>query len=79
VRVIGYTKVIPPGKALKPNKPNHKLDIIKNFVEGVRMCGDNGLVYDGYEMLDCEVAMMQGSYMIIVLTFRTLTYVEILQ
>ena len=60
VRVIGYTKVIPPGKALKPNKPNHKLDIIKNFVEGVRMCGDNGLVYDGYEMLDCEVAMMQG-------------------
>ena len=24
------------------------------------MCGDNGLVYDGYEMLDCDVAMMQG-------------------
>ena len=60
VRVIGYTKVIPPGKALKPSKPNHKLDIIKNFIEGVRMCGDNGLVYDGYEMLDCDVAMMQG-------------------
>ena len=36
VRVIGYTKVIPPGKALKPSKPNHKLDIIKNFIEGVR-------------------------------------------
>ena len=60
MRVIGYTKVIPPGKALKPSKPNHKLDIIKNFIEGVRMCGDNGLVYDGYEMLDCDVAMMQG-------------------
>ena len=60
VRVIGYTKVIPPGKALKPSKPNHKLDIIKNFIEGVRMCGDNGLVYDGYEMVDCDVAMMQG-------------------
>ena len=60
MRVIGYTKVIPPGKALKPSKPNHKLDIIKNFIEGVRMCGDNGLVYDGYDMLDCDVAMMQG-------------------
>ena len=60
VRVIGYTKVIPPGKALKPNKENHKLDIIKNFIEGVRLAGDNGLVYNGFEMMDCDVAVMQG-------------------
>ena len=60
MRVIGYTKVIPPGKALKPNKENHKLDIIKNFIEGVRMAGDNGLVYNGFEMMDCDVAIMQG-------------------
>lgn len=63
MRVIGYTKVIPPGGLPKPGKPkkgNHKMDIIKNFIEGVRMCGDNGLVYEGFDMLDCDVAMMQG-------------------
>ena len=62
MRVVGYTKVIPPGAKAnnKPQKENHKLDIIKNFITGVREAGDNGLVYDGYEMLDCDVAMMQG-------------------
>tara|TARA_B100000676_G_C18046745_1_gene828518 strand:- start:1078 stop:2013 length:936 start_codon:yes stop_codon:yes gene_type:complete len=62
MRVVGYTKVIPPGKYSnnKLPKDNHKLDIIKNFIQGVREAGDNGLVYDGYEMLDSDVAVMQG-------------------
>ena len=35
MRVVGYTKVIPPGKYSnnKLPKDNHKLDIIKNFIE----------------------------------------------
>ena len=63
MRVIGYTKVIPPGnknKVNKPFKPNHKLDIIRNFVSGVRVSGDNGLVYDGFDIMQCDVAVMQG-------------------
>ena len=60
MRVIAYTKVIPPGKSLKPGKSNHKYDILKNYVDGVRMAGDNGLLYDGFEMMDCDVAIMQG-------------------
>ena len=60
MRIIGYTKVIPPGKSLKPNKPNHKYDIIKNFIDGVRMCGDSGLLYEGFDIMNCDVAVMQG-------------------
>ena len=60
MRVIAYTKVIPPGKSLKPGKSNHKYDILKNYVDGVRMAGDIGLLYDGFEMMDCDVAIMQG-------------------
>lgn len=60
MRVVGYTKVIPPGTRTKPLKHNHKEQIIRNFVAGVRECGDNGLVYDGFELLECDVAMMQG-------------------
>ena len=59
MRVVGYTKVIPPGNS-KNKKNNHKEQIIRNFVAGVRQCGDNGLVYDGFNLLDCDVAIMQG-------------------
>ena len=43
MRVVGYTKVIPPGAKAnnKAQKENHKLDIIKNFITGVREAGDN--------------------------------------
>jgi len=60
MRVVGYTKVIPPGTKTRPLKHNHKEQIIRNFVEGVRQCGDTGLVYDGFNLLDCDVAVMQG-------------------
>ena len=60
MRVVGYTKVIPPGTRTRPLKHNHKEQIIRNFVEGVRQCGDTGLVYDGFNLLDCDVAVMQG-------------------
>ena len=59
MRVVGYTKVIPPGNS-KNQKNNHKEQIIRNFIAGVRQCGDTGLVYDGFDLLDCDVAIMQG-------------------
>jgi len=60
MRVVGYTKVIPPGTRTRPLKHNHKEQIIRNYVEGVRKAGDTGLVYDGFNLLDCDVAVMQG-------------------
>ena len=60
MRVIAYAKVIPPGKALKPSKENHKYEILKNFIEGVRVNGDNGLLYEGFDLMSCDVAVMQG-------------------
>jgi hypothetical protein len=56
MRVVGYTKVIPPGR----RRNNHKEHIILNFMAGVRMCNDNGLVYQGYDLLEADVAVMQG-------------------
>ena len=60
MRVVGYTKVIPPGTRTRPLKHNHKEQIIRNFIEGVRQSGDTGLVYDGFNLLECDVAVMQG-------------------
>ena len=60
MRVFGYTKVIPPGTRTRPLKHNHKEQIIRNFIEGVRQSGDTGLVYDGFNLLECDVAVMQG-------------------
>ena len=51
MRVIAYAKVIPPGKALKPAKENHKYEILKNYIEGVRVNDDKGLLYECFDLM----------------------------
>jgi len=53
--VIGYLKVIPPGNK-KPQKPL----IIKNFIEGVNRCGDQGIIVNSWVPTLCDVAVLQG-------------------
>ena len=53
--VIAYMKVIPPG-----NKNPQKPMIIRNFIEGVKRCGDKGLVTSSRSIVDADVAVIQG-------------------
>ena len=54
-RVVAYMKVIPPG-----NKSPQKPLIIKNFIEGVNASGDQGLVSNGWSIIDADVSVIQG-------------------
>ena len=50
MRVIAYAKVIILRKALN-RKRKSKYEILKNFIEGVRVNGDNGLLYEGFDLM----------------------------
>ena len=55
ITVISYMKVIPPG-----NKNPAKPMIIRNFIEGVNRCGDKGLVTSSRNIIEADVAVIQG-------------------
>ena len=55
ITVISYMKVIPPG-----NKNPQKPMIIRNFIEGVNRCGDKGLVTSSRQIIEADVAVIQG-------------------
>lgn len=54
-KVASYLMGIPPGNT-NPEKPT----IIVNFVEGVRSCGDEGIIVTDYNPIDADVAVVQG-------------------
>lgn len=53
--VASYMKVIPPGNS-NPEKPA----LLKNFIHGVNVVGDRGLIVDTYHPIDTDVAVIQG-------------------
>ena len=53
--VASYMKVIPPGNS-NPEKPA----LLKNFIEGVNLIGDRGLIINTYHPMDTDVAVIQG-------------------
>ena len=54
-KVASFLAGIPPGNK-NPNKPV----MLKNFISGVNACGDQGLIVDKKEYVDCDVAVIQG-------------------
>jgi len=55
IRAVSYLNVVP----VKNNTKEKTLLLIK-FIEGVKRVGDHGALYQGYDLQDCEVAMIQG-------------------
>ena len=53
--VASYMKVIPPGNS-NPEKPA----LLKNFIQGVNLIGDRGLIINTYHPMDTDVAVIQG-------------------
>ena len=55
MRVVSYKNVVPT-----LNKSYEKEHLLMYFVKGVQATGDNGRLYEGYDLQDCEVAVIQG-------------------
>lgn len=52
---VAYYAGIPPN-----NKNPEKPQILDNFIEGVRKCGDTALAHYGMNAVACDVALIQG-------------------
>ena len=55
LKVVSYLSGIPT-KNNSPEKPA----ILRNFVQGVRSTGDVGINHQGFDLQDCDVAVLQG-------------------
>jgi len=55
MNVVSYFKAVP-----KNNTKSEKTDMLLNFIQGVNAVGDNGRVYYGSEIIDNDVAIIQG-------------------
>lgn len=55
MKVVSYYNVVPV-----KNKSQEKYDILTNFIQGVNAAGDNGEVYHGNQVQNCDVGVIQG-------------------
>lgn len=55
MKVVSYYSVIPV-----LNKSQEKVDILTKFITGVNAVGDVGIIHKGYNLIDADVALIQG-------------------
>jgi len=53
--VVSYLAGVP-----SPHKSPQKIEMLKKFAEGVKRSGDNGIAHAGRNLIDCDVAVLQG-------------------
>jgi len=53
--VVGYISGVPPGV-----KNQHKREILSRFIQGVRAAGDDGFLQTGNNIVQADVAFIQG-------------------
>jgi hypothetical protein len=55
MKVVSYSRVIPP-----KNKSLEKQQILEKFLLGVQKNNDTALYHNDYDLIDCDVAVIQG-------------------
>ena len=55
MKVVAYLSGIP-----SRHKNQHKVEILERFIAGVNAQGDEGIIHTGTDLIDCDVAMIQG-------------------
>ena len=55
MKVVSYYNVVP-----SKNKSQEKYDILTKFIQGVNAAGDTGILHQGYDLLNCDVGVIQG-------------------
>ena len=55
MKAVAYLAGIPAGNK-NPDKP----EVLNKFIEGVRAAGDQGILHTGKNLIECDVAFIQG-------------------
>jgi len=55
MKVVSYNNVVPP-----KNKKPEKHEILSRFIQGVRAVGDEGILHNGFTIVDADVGVIQG-------------------
>lgn len=55
MKVVSYYNVVPT-----ENKSEEKLGILTKFIQGVNAVGDTGILHTGFNIVDADVAIIQG-------------------
>jgi len=55
MKVVSYYNVVPA-----KNKTKEKYELLIKFIQGVNAVGDTGIVHYGYNLIDSDVAVIQG-------------------
>ena len=55
MKVVSYYNVVPD-----KNRSQEKFDILTKFIKGVNAIGDQGVLHSGYNLIDCDVGVIQG-------------------
>lgn len=55
MKVVSYFQTVPV-----PNNNKQKEELLEKFALGATQCGDEGLYHKGNNLLDCDVAVIQG-------------------
>lgn len=53
--VVAYLGGVPPSQ-----KTSHKTDLLLGFVDGVNACGDRGITWQGNQVINANVGVIQG-------------------
>lgn len=54
-KIVAYVSGVP-----SPAKSQHKVEVLRRFIVGVNKCGDNGIVNESSDLVNCDVAVIQG-------------------
>ena len=55
MKIVSYYNVVP-----SKNKSQEKFDILTKFIKGVNAVGDEGILHKGNNLINCDVAIIQG-------------------
>ena len=55
MKVVSYLNSVPAN-----NTNNQKEELLIKFAQGVKNTGDTGLLHRGHDLVDCDVAVIQG-------------------
>lgn len=55
MKVVAYLSGVP-----SPHKSSHKIEILQRFIDGVNTAGDIGIVHNGFNLISCDTAVIQG-------------------
>jgi len=55
MKIVSYLSTVPA-----KNSNPQKIELLKKFITGVNKIGDTGILHSGYDLLDCDMAVIQG-------------------